>query len=357
MDIKSSKISLNSSRNPSEALKKLVQGQGLGFEEMADFVEGMILGRVDEAKMAAFLAAMSLKGPSKEEILGAVQVFQTYALKVETPPYPLMDTCGTGGKAYTTLNISTLSAFVAASFGLRVAKHGNRSFRGLLGSAQILEHFGVNVDLKPKKALKVLSEVGITFFLASSYHPAMQAIKDLRAKLPFRTLFNLLGPLTNPLPLAYQVVGVYDSSYLDLFVECLRALGRQSAAVVFGEDGQDELSLSAASDLCVLDRDGRVEKFRVYPEDFGLQRAPKGSLLMKTQAEQLHAFREVLEGRPSPWLDAVALNAGLALFIGGVAHSVKEGVQMAKEALISKSPLRVFERFQEASKSHGTLSS
>jgi anthranilate phosphoribosyltransferase len=268
-----------------------------------------------------------------------------------------MDTCGTGGKAYPTLNVSTLSAFVVASFGVKVAKHGNRSFRNALGSAQVLERLGVNVALDPDSSLRLLEEVGVGFFLAPAYHPAMQAVKGLRAKLPFRTLFNLLGPLTNPLPLTYQVVGVYDSRYVPLIAECLKILGRKRASVVYGEDGQDELSLASSSILALLQEDGRIERMRVEPEDFGVSRVSKERLILETQEEQLEAFQRVIEGNPSPWLELVALNAGLALFVRGLAGSIKGGYGLAKEALLTRSALGVFERFKKAARGDDPVSS
>jgi len=267
-----------------------------------------------------------------------------------------MDTCGTGGKAYPTLNVSTLSAFVVASFGVKVAKHGNRSFRNALGSAQVLERLGVNVALEPERSLRLLEEVGVGF-LGPAYHPAMQAVKGLRAKLPFRTLFNLLGPLTNPLPLTYQVVGVYDSRYVHLIAECLRILGRKRACVVYGEDGQDELSLASPSVLAVLQEDGRIERFSVEPEDFGVSRFSKERLILQTQEEQLEAFQRVIEGNPSPWLELVALNAGLALFVCGLTGSIKGGYGLAKEALLTRSALGVFERFKKTARGDDSVPS
>ena len=335
---------------PSKAVETLLKGGALSVEETEGFIEGMIKGSIDEPLMVAFLTALAMKGPSKEELLGAVRVFQRHAAPITPPPYPLMDTCGTGGKAYPTLNVSTLSAFVVASFGVKVAKHGNRSFRNALGSAQVLERLGVNVALEPERSLRLLEEVGVGFFLAPAYHPAMQAVKGLRAKLPFRTLFNLLGPLTNPLPLTYQVVGVYDSRYVHLIAECLRILGRKRACVVYGEDGQDELSLASPSVLAVLQEDGRIERLRVEPEDFGVSRFSKERLILQTQEEQLEAFQRVIEGNPSPWLELVALNAGLALFVCGLTGNIKGGYGLAKEALLTRSALEVFERFRKTAR-------
>lgn len=342
---------------PSKVIEALLKGEALSFEEAEGFIEGMIKGSIDEPLTVAFLTAMAIKGPSKEELLGAVRVFQRNATLVTPPPYPLMDTCGTGGKAYPTLNVSTLSAFVVASFGVKVAKHGNRSFRNGLGSAQVLERLGINIALEPERALRILGEVGVSFFYAPAYHPAMLAVKGLRAKLPFRTLFNLLGPLTNPLPLTYQVVGVYDPKAVSLVAECLKDLGRKRASVVYGEDGQDELSLASSSILALLSEDGRIEITRVGPEDFGVPRFPKERLILETQEKQVQAFQQVIEGNPSPWLELVALNAGLALFVCGLAGEIKDGYRLAKDALLTRSAFDVFENFKRASHSDDPVSS
>lgn len=325
------------------ALEKVVVGDDLSRGEAAAAMEQILAGACSDAQIAGFLTALRVKGETVDELVGFATAMRRHA----TPIFPasrraeeiIVDTCGTGGDAHGTFNISTAAAFVVAGAGVRVAKHGNRSISSHCGSADVLEKLGVRVDLPPEAVGRAIDELGIGFLFAPAIHSAMRHVMNARRELRIRTVFNLLGPLTNPAGAAAQVVGVFDESYIELIARALGELGVRRAFVVHGADGLDEISISGETAVAEL-RDGVVRTYSLTPEDFGLPRAPIETLRGGDAAENAQIIdkifgRSTLHREHGPRRDVVVINAAAALVAAGRAADFLDGAPMAAHSIDS----------------------
>jgi anthranilate phosphoribosyltransferase len=324
-----------------QLLQQLLDRQSLSRDRAADLMQGWLADAIPPALSGAILAALQAKGISALELAGMAQVLQSQALgsfaPIDATTHTLIDTCGTGGDGASTFNISTAVAFVAAAAGVPVAKHGNRSASSQVGSADVLEWLGVNLNAPPTRVREALDAVGITFLFAPGWHPAMKVVAPLRRILKVRTVFNLLGPLVNPLKPTGQVIGVFDSNLVSTVAEALKELGTKIAIVVHGRERLDEAGLGDITDLAILS-EGKVEPSELNPQEIGLTPAAIASLRGGNVEENAQILRDVLQGKgTTAQLNVVALNASLALQVGGVVpigdHS--EGVRLANEILLS----------------------
>ncbi len=327
------------SPNWSRLLQQLLDGQSLSGQQASQLMQGWLIEEIPPVLSGAILAAIQAKGVSADELVGMAIILQSQSLLTPNPQPPthLIDTCGTGGDGASTFNISTAVAFVAAAAGIPVAKHGNRSASSSVGSADVLEALGVNLNTSSEKVQAALQEVGIAFLFAPGWHPALKVVAPLRQTLKVRTVFNLLGPLVNPLRPSGQIIGVCDPRLVTTIAHALRQLGTSQAIVVHGREKLDEAGLGDLSDLAVLS-EGEVSLTSLNPQAFGLISASVGSLRGGDVLENAAILREVLQGKGTqPQHDVVALNAALALQVGGLVPlgDCAKGVSMAKEILRS----------------------
>lgn len=328
-------------------IKKIVAGEDLTRDEAAEVMGCVMAGEATAAQIAALLVALRMKGETAEELAGFAQVMRQNAVKVPVKKANVVDTCGTGGDIHDTFNISTAAAFVAAAAGVPVAKHGNRSVTSRCGSADVLEALGIPLDLAPQQVGRCVDEVGIGFLFAPALHPAMRHAAPVRRELGLRTVFNLLGPLTNPADARRQVLGVFAPEWVRPVAEALLELGAVHAMVVHGVDGLDELSTLGPT-LVAEVRDGRVREFTLAPEDFGLPRCSVSDLAGGSPEESAAMLLEVLGGAPGPRADIVALNAGAAIYVGGLAADLREGLAVARRMLESGAATNKLEELREA---------
>ena len=328
-----------------EAVRALVDRRDLSRIEAAAAMEAIMSGAATNAQIAAFLTALRMKGETVEELIGFAQVMRQKAVKVRAPADEvvaatgtdremLIDTAGTGGDASGTFNVSTATAFVVAGAGLKVAKHGNRSVSSLCGSADVVETLGINIELSPVKVARCIDEVGIGFLYAPLLHTAMKHVMAARREMGIRTVFNMLGPLTNPAGANAQVIGVYSDALTEPLARVLAELGTLRAFVVHGEDGLDEISNTGPSHISEV-HEGVVRSSRVGPEDFGLSRASIQDLRGGDREENAGIIRAVLAGESGPRRDIVVMNASAALVVGGKARDFKEGVALAAQSIDS----------------------
>ncbi len=331
------------------ALARLAAGHDLAADEMREALSVVMGGAGTPAQIGAFLMGLRVKGETVEEIVAAAQVMRDLSTEVTVADTDhLIDTCGTGGDGASTFNISTAAALVCACAGARVAKHGNRSVSSRSGSADVLEAAGAHLALTPEQVALCIDHVGVGFLFAPRHHEAMRHAASTRKELGVRTLFNLLGPLTNPARARRQLVGVFSAALLEPFAQALAGLGGRHAFVVHSDDGLDEISPSAATEVCEM-RDGALRRFRVAPGDFGLAAGDLGALKVDSAAESLAILERVLAGRDEgPAMVAVALNAGAALYVAGMVADMSAGVERARELLAQGRPaakLREFAAF------------
>jgi anthranilate phosphoribosyltransferase len=317
-----------------DILNKLCGKVNLSREEAKTAMSAIMDGEATPVQVAAFLVAMKMKGETAEEICGCATAMRERAATVRTARTELTDTCGTGGDGKGTFNISTVAALVAAGAGLPVAKHGNRSVSGLCGSADVLEVLGVTMELTPEEMGECLDKVGIAFLYAPVLHRAMRHAAGPRREVGVRSVFNLLGPLTNPAGARRQLMGVYAPELVKMMADVLLLLGAEQALAVHGSDGSDELALSGESLLCEVSG-GRVTCRTFAPEEAGLARAPSAALQGGGPAQNARLATAVLQGRQGPRRDVSLLNAGAALYVGGRAEDLREGVQLAARAIDS----------------------
>jgi anthranilate phosphoribosyltransferase len=328
-----------------EAVRTLVDRRDLTRIEAAAAMDAIMSGAATNAQIAAFLTALRMKGETVEELIGFAQVMRQKVVKIRTRGEEvaaltgtdremLIDTCGTGGDATGTFNVSTATAFVVAGAGLRVAKHGNRSVSSMCGSADVVETLGISLDLTPQKVARCVDEVGIGFLYAPLLHTAMKHVMAARREMGIRTVFNMLGPLTNPASANAQVIGVYAASLTEPLARVLAELGTVRAFVVHGADGLDEISNTGESRLSEV-REGMVRTFTVRPEDFGLPRAAIADLLGGDREQNAAIIRAILAGERGPRRDIVLMNAAAALVAGGRAHDLKDGVALAARSIDS----------------------
>ena len=306
-------------------------------------------GSAPPAATAALLTALRVKGEAVSEIVGFARAMRRFAEKVDAPE-DVVDTCGTGGDAKGTINVSTAAAFVARGAGVIVAKHGNRAATSRAGSADVLEALGAEIDLGPEQVSRCIAEAGVGFMFARTHHPAMRFVAPVRAELPFRTVFNLLGPLTNPAGARRQLVGVFGGAYVRPVAEALRDLGAEKALVVHGTDGMDEITVTDKT-LVADVSDGTIEEYEVSPEDFGLSRHSPDGLLGGDAHLNARILRDVLTGEESGAAhDIILLNAGAAIHVSGEAKSIEEGVHLARESISDGSAAKALEDFVRATR-------
>ena len=334
-----------------EAIVKIVQKQDLTYDEAYTVMNEIMSGETTPTQNAAFLAALSTKSAKAEtidEISGCAAAMRDHATKVEHD-FDVLEIVGTGGDNAGSFNISTTSAMVIAAAGVKVAKHGNRAASSLCGAADCLEALGVNIDLSPDKCRELLDKVGICFFFAQKYHTSMKYVGAIRKELGFRTVFNILGPLTNPASPQFIVLGVYDDYLVQPIAQVLTTLGMKRGMVVYGQDKLDEISMSAPTTVCEFN-DGWYKTYTVKPEDFGFERCEKSELVGGTPAENAAFTRAILEGRDKgAKRSAVLMNAGAAIYVGGKAESFAAGVAKAAELIDSGAALETLNRFAEES--------
>ncbi|HOO04998.1 MAG TPA: anthranilate phosphoribosyltransferase [Ruminococcus sp.] len=328
-----------------EAITKIVDKQDLTYDEAYQVIKEIMSGETTPTQNAAFLSALSTKSTKAEtidEITGCAAAMRDAATKVEND-LDLLEIVGTGGDNAHSFNISTTSAFVIAASGILVAKHGNRAASSLSGTADCLEALGVNIDLSPEKCLDLIEKVGFCFFFAQKYHTSMKYVGPIRKELGFRTVFNILGPLTNPACPKYHLLGVYDRTLLEPVAEVLMKLGSKRGMVVYGTDKLDEISMSSPTDVCEY-KDGWMKNYTIAPEDFGFERCDKSELTGGTPQENAAVTRGILAGQiRDARRNAVLLNAGAAIFVGGKVESMAEGVIKAAELIDSGKALAVLE--------------
>lgn len=333
-----------------EAIVKIVNKEDLTFDEAYTVMNEIMKGETSPIQNAAFLAALSTKSAKAEtiqEISGCAKAMQEHATSVNTD-YDLFEIVGTGGDNAGSFNISTTSAIVAAAGGMKVSKHGNRAASSKCGTADCLEALGVNIDEDPEKCKELLEKVGICFLFAQKYHTSMKHVGAIRKELGFRTVFNILGPLTNPAKPKRRLLGVYDEYLIEPLARVLMELGVKRGMVVYGRDKLDEISLSAPTAVCEI-KDGSLTKYEIKPEDFGLSRCKKEDLAGGNPAESAAITLAILNGEKGPKTDAVLLNAGAALYIGEKAKSIQEGINLAEKLIKSKKAIRVLEDFIKVS--------
>ena len=310
-----------------EALKKAVDRQSLTREEMQGVMEEIMTGNTTDAQIGAFLTALSMKGESVDEITGAAWVMRAKAAKIPLKNRDVVDTCGTGGDGAKTFNISTAAAFAAAGAGVRVAKHGNRSVSSACGSADVLKALGVNIELPPEKVGECIDSIGIGFLFAPVFHSAMKYAIGPRREMGIRTIFNILGPLTNPAGAARQVTGIFSPDLVVTIAEVLRHLGSLHVMVVHG-DGLDEITPTGPTTVAEL-KDGKITSYKISPEDFGMARAKKEELAGGDAGVNAGILRRIFEGEKGAKRDAVILNAGAAIYVSGRTGSLKQGIEKA----------------------------
>ena len=328
-----------------EAIVKIVNKEDLTYDEAYTVMNEIMGGKTSPTQNAAFLAALSTKSARAEttdEIAGCAAAMREHAIKVNTG-MDVFEIVGTGGDNAHSFNISTTSALVAAAAGMKVAKHGNRAASSLCGTADCLEALGVNINQSPEKCVELLNEVGMCFFFAQKYHTSMKYVGAIRKELGFRTVFNILGPLTNPATPSMQLLGVYDEYLVEPLAQVLINLGVKRGMVVYGMDKLDEISLSADTKICEIN-DGWYKTYTITPEDFGFEKCSKDDLKGGTPEENAKITKDILNGAKGHKRNAVLLNAGAALYIGGKADSFKGGVELAKEIIDSGKALKTLEK-------------
>lgn len=316
------------------ALAKLIGGESLTRSEAGEVMRLIMDGQATAVQIAGVVTALRMKGETTEEIGGFAEVMRSFSRRVETVQEGLLDTCGTGGSGIHKFNISTASSIIAAAAGVRVAKHGNRAMSGKAGSADVLEALGVNINLDEKQAAQCLSDIGICFMFAQLYHPSLRHAAVPRRELGIRTIFNLLGPLTNPAGADRQLLGLYDRSRTATVAQVLGSLGLKRALVVSSHDGLDEISVSAATTVSELGEDGAVRTYDLTPEEAGLSRSPLSAIQGGSPQENAVIIRRIFSGEEQgAYRDIVLLNAGACIYTGGAAPTLTEGVHKAREVV------------------------
>ena len=331
-----------------QAIQNLIEQRDLSQDEARQVMEQIMSGEATDAQIGAFLIALRCKGETVDEIAGCAQVMRDKATPIQTSRAPVVDTCGTGGDGSGTFNISTTVAFVAAGAGLCVAKHGNRAMSSKCGSADVLNALGVNIEADAAKVGQCLDEVGIGFLFAPMLHGAMKYAIGPRREIGTRTVFNVLGPLTNPAGARRQLIGVYDGELTDKLTDVLKGLGSERAFVVHGSDGLDEITLTGSTRVSELN-DGAVSTYEIKPEDFGLQTAGADALQGGDAEENAQILSQVLQGEEGPRRDVVLLNAAAAIAAAGGAQTLAEGVEKAREAIDSGRAYETLENLKRVS--------
>ncbi|MBI4004187.1 MAG: anthranilate phosphoribosyltransferase [Candidatus Omnitrophica bacterium] len=321
----------------------------LNAEAMRRVMTDLMAGTLAEEEVKAFLTTLAKRGETAEELATAVEVLRSHAVRLPlSRPYELCDTCGTGGDGQGTINVSTLAALVAAAAGVRISKHGNRAASSRCGSADVLEALGLNLDATPAQVARCIEEAGFGFCFAPRFHPAMKMVAPIRKALGIRTIFNLIGPLANPAPLTFQLVGVAEEHLMRPMAEALQRLGIRHGLVVHGRDGLDEVTTTASTDVLEL-RNGQLTERQLDPAVLGVPAATLETLRGGDAAANARVARDVLAGQPSPMRDIIVVNAGCAIYAADRAATIAEGMQQAREAIDRGRAKAVFTAVQELS--------
>ena len=333
--------------NINEAVEKFSSGNSLKKSEIKEVFLSIMNNECNDAEIIAFLMTLKTKGETVEEITGAAEVLREMSLKLNLNSKELVDTCGTGGDGQNTFNISTASAIVAATAGVKIAKHGNKSISSKSGSADLLEYSGINIDLDEEQAQKCFDDNGITFMFAPKYHKAMKNVANVRKNIKTRTIFNVLGPLSNPANANYQILGVYDKKLVLPIAKVIKDLGVKRAMVVHSEEGLDEISCEKDTYIAELN-EGKISEYTINPKEFDLEILPLESLKVNTVEESFKIFMDMLNNENEAAVNIVSLNAGSAIYISGVRDSLKEGIEFARELIISGKVLNKFEDIKKS---------
>jgi anthranilate phosphoribosyltransferase len=332
-----------------EAIDALASGRDLGADEAAAVLRVIMAGDASEVEIAAFLVGLRAKGETEEELAGLARTMRELATPVDAGMDDLLDTAGTGG-GRPTFNVSTTAALIAAAAGCPVAKHGNRSATGLSGSADLLEALGARIDLAPEAVAACIRDVGFGFMFAPAHHQATRYVVPVRKELAVRTIFNFLGPLTNPAGATRQLIGVSDPRYLDVMAGALARLGAERALVVSSRDGLDEMSIAASTQVVEVSPEGRLERYDIAPGDVGLSTSAPGALDGGPPERNAQITRAIFAGTPGPERDVALFNAGAAIYAGGRADDLADGVRRAAEAVDSGAATRTLDAFVEATR-------
>lgn len=328
----------------SQAINQIVQLQPLSEQQAYEVMSQIMKGDATPAQISAFAIGLRMKGETKQEITGLAKAMRGFSSHVETSYSNLLDTCGTGGSGISKFNISTASSIIAAAAGVKVAKHGNRAMSGKSGSADVLEALGVNINLSPVQARRCIEDVGLCFMFAQLYHPSLRHAAAPRREIGTRTIFNMLGPLTNPAGADTQLLGLYDASKTELIASVLQELGLKSAMVVSSDDGLDEISIAAPTKVSEL-KDGNIHTYTITPEQLGLKRATLEEVAGGEPSENAQIIREIFTGsRHDAYRDIVLANAGACIYVSGRTSSHFEGVQLAAQVIDSGQALEKLEQ-------------
>lgn len=314
------------------AINAVVNGRDLSFDEMSHVMHAIMGGDATQSQIAGLSVGLRMKGETADEIAAAATVMRKWAKPVQIDARPLIDTCGTGGDGFSTFNISTASAFVVASAGGYIAKHGNRAMSSKSGSADVLEAAGARIDLNPLQVAACIEETGVGFMFAPTHHGAMRHAIGPRRELGTRTFFNLLGPLTNPAGATIQIVGVFDKIWVPIVATVLQRLGAERALVVCANDGMDEISIGSETFVSEL-QDGTIRSFEITPTDYGFMHQPLDGLIVDSAKASLDVILKVLDDSPGPAHDIVSINAGAAIYLAGLATDLTEGIAHAKKVI------------------------
>ena len=319
-----------------QALKQVSSNRDLSRDEMKQVMSQIMSGEATPAQIGGLIMALRMKGETVDEITGAAETMRALAQRVDVSDAHLVDTCGTGGDGLHTFNVSTTAGFVVAAAGGTVAKHGNRSVSSSSGSADLLEAAGVNIEISPERNKQIIEDIGIGFMFAPGYHQATRYAVGPRKELGIRTIFNVLGPLTNPAFPPHQVVGIFSKEWISTIANVLKNLGSKAVMVVSGADGADEITICDATHVAEL-KDGEVEEYVITPEEFGLERADASAIAVASPEESLAIFNHVIDGGDGPARDIVLINAGAALYVAGLAVSIQDGIEKSARAIDSGS--------------------
>ena len=331
------------------AIRAVTEHHDLSTDDMYSVMQTIMTGEATQAQIGGFLIGLRMKGETVDEITAAARVMRELATHVEVSGPHLVDTCGTGGDAASTFNVSTASAFVVAAAGGKVAKHGNRSVSSKSGSADVLEAAGVSLDLSPEQVAQCVNEVGVGFMFAPKHHSAMKHAIGPRREMGVRTIFNVLGPLTNPAGAPNQVLGVFSNQWVEPLAEVLKQLGSEHVLVVHSQDGMDEISVGAPTFVAEL-KNGKIETYTVSPEDFGIAQSSIDKLGVDSADASLSVIKSVFEGNTGPARDIVQLNAGAAIYAAGISTSLADGVARAGEVIDSGGAMEKLNALVEISK-------
>ena len=328
------------------AISQVSSGKNLTKDDMSEIILEILEGKVTDAQIGAFLIALSMKGETVDEVIGAVSVMRDLSTKVEINTPNLIDTCGTGGTGIGIFNVSTTSAFIASSCGAKIAKHGNRSATRKSGSADLLEQAGVSLSLTPKQVASCIEEVGLGFMFAQAHHSAMRHVVGPRKEIGQKSIFNVLGPLTNPASAKRQVLGVYDKKWMTPIAEVLNELGSEHLFIVHSKDGLDEISLASPTYVTEM-KDGKISEYEISPEDFNFKTTSLDGLQVNSPQESLNLAKLALQGEHEKASSMICMTAGAALYLSDIAGSLEAGVELAKSSLESGAGLKKLNQLVE----------